>query len=105
MPENNIEESAEVALDAATDEAREGRGPHPRWLIWAAMSTMIMALFSVVGSLLAGITSNEAIIDRQMQLRELIDLNRIELEAEVLLTRLAVLESTGQKSDPPSGSE
>ncbi len=56
---------------------------------------MLMAMFSAVGGLLAGMSGNEAIIERQIQLSELMRLNRMELRSEVLLTRLAVLQSQG----------
>ena len=98
MPEN-IEESAEVAMEAIEAESREHGGHVPKWILWASLSTMIMALFSAVGGLLAGMTGNEAIIERQEQLSELIFLNRMELASDVLLTRLAVIESTGKR--PP----
>jgi hypothetical protein len=99
MPEENIEEFAEVALEAAEDESRE-HGHRVPWLEWATLSTMLMALFSVIGGLLAGKTGNEAIIDRQMQLQELVQLNRMDLEAEVMLTRLAVINSSNLSADP-----
>lgn len=96
-----IEESAKMALEVAKEAVQREEGGHPpSWLAWATFSTMFMALFPVFGGLLAGITGNDAIIDRQKQLRKLIDLNRTELEAEVLLTRLAAMESAGQKPDP-----
>ena len=56
----------------------------------------MMAVFAAVGGLLAGMTGNEAIIERQEEISELIDVNRTELASEVLLTRLAVIQSAGE---------
>ena len=99
MPEENFEEIAEVAMEAIEQESGGHHKDIPNWIEWAALSTMLIALFSAVGGLLAGMTGNEAIIERQEQISELIDVNRMELAAEVLLTRLAVIESAGDKPE------
>ena len=95
MPES-FEEVAEVALEAVRE---EGRYADPAWIRMASLSTMVMALFSSVGGLLAGLAGNEAIIDRQKQLVDQVELNRLEIEHEVLATRVGVLESISQQPD------
>ena len=99
MSEENFEEIAEVAMQAIEEESGGHHKHMPNWIEWAALSTMLIALFSAAGGLLAGITGNEAIIDRQEQIGELINVNRMELASEVLLTRLAVIESAGDKPE------
>ena len=94
MPEESTEEASEVALEAVRELAEESEAP---WVKWAALSTMIMALFSAIGGLLAGKTANETIIARQMQISQLLHLNRSELHSDVLMTRLAVLELMGKE--------
>lgn len=98
MPEQNLAESADVALEAVAEKNRE-HGSLPRWVEWASLSTMIMALISAVGGFMAGNTGDEAFVDRQKQIVDLIALNRMELRSELLLTRQAVIESAGKKID------
>lgn len=98
MPEENFTEIAEVAIEAVSEHSRE-HGSLPRWVEWASLSTMIMALFSAVGGFMASNTIDEAIVDRQKQIADLIALNRMELRSELLLTRLAVIESAGKQAD------
>ncbi len=97
MPEE-FEEAAEVALEAAEEGAR---GSEPAWVQWASVSTMLMALVSAIGGLQAGKAANEAIIERQEEIVERIEVNRAQLEREMLLTRAAVAESLGKPLEPP----
>ena len=85
-------------MEAIGEQSRDEKAP--KWIEWAALSTMAMALFSAAGGLLAGMTGNEALIERQEQIAELIRMNRMELEAEVRLTRLVVIKSAGETPEP-----
>ncbi len=88
-------------MDALEEEARGGAGgEEPAWIRWASVSTMVMALFSAAAGLMAGKAANEAIIGREEEIVEIIDLDRAELEHEVLLNRTLVLESMGRVPEP-----
>lgn len=100
MSEDLGGEAVEVALEAVEDEVQGGREGQPVWFERAALGIMVMALFTAVGGLLSGITANEAIIDRQKAIGELIERNRTDLKAEVLLTRIDLIELMGREPDP-----
>ncbi len=104
MPEEDYLESAEAAIEAVEEEEEEaqeqGVGPTP-WVHWASLSTMVMALFSAAGGLLAGVTANEALIERQEELHQLMEVNRDVLETELLRTHLTIFESMGRLPPPP----
>jgi len=65
MPEEFAEEAAEVAMEAIEERAEGDHQPVAKWVEWASLSTMVMALASALGGLMAGKTSDEAIIGRQ----------------------------------------
>lgn len=94
MPEAEFEEVAEVAHDVLREHASEAETPD--WVKWTAVSAMLMALFSAVGALLAGITANEALLTRTEEIVEVVERNRDQLEIEILISRQEVLEALGQ---------
>lgn len=94
-----IEIAAEIAMETAELGIEGSLNKAATWIEWASMSTMVMALPTAIGGLFAGMTSNEAIVDRQNQISELIHMNRMELQSEVQLTRLAVMELKGDEPD------
>lgn len=98
MPEDNFAEAAEVAIEAVTENAHE-HGALPPWVEWASLSTMVMALFAAVGGFMASSTDEEALVDGQKQLADLVTLSRMEMRSQLLLNRLAVIESTGRNAD------
>ena len=53
--DKSTESTHESILDELQGKSRHGERP---WIKWVALTAMIMALFSAVGALLAGITSN-----------------------------------------------
>ena len=94
----SIEVVNEMVLESVA--ADEGLESQPRWHRYVAMTTLIMALIAAVGSLLAGITAHETILDRS---RELVDVAIVENDQgniETLLTKIAILESLGETPDP-----
>ena len=99
MPEENFAEIVEVAVEETAHELR-GHGALPRWIEWASLSTMIMALIAAVGGFLEGSTGDEAVADRQKQIADLIERNRMEVRSELLLNRVTVIEASGKPVDP-----
>jgi hypothetical protein len=100
MPEEFAEEAAEVAIEAIEERAGGHHQPVAKWVEWASLSTMVMALASAVGGLMAGKTANEAIIDRQKQIADSLIVNRLDLQSEILATRRTIIEATGGTPDP-----
>jgi hypothetical protein len=86
-----VMESAEV--DDAANHA-------PRWHRQVAISTLLMALITAVGALLAGMTAHEALLDRT---RELIDISIAQNEPvsiEVLKAKVEIISELGNEPDP-----
>ena len=96
--ENLAAEATEFAIEAVTEHDQK-HGALPRWVEWASLSTMVMALFAAVGGFMASSTVEEALVDGQKQIADLITLNRMEMRSELLLNRQAVIESTGRNAD------
>jgi hypothetical protein len=57
---------------------------------------MLMALFSAVGALLAGMTANEALLSRTEELVEIVNRNRDQVEIEILRSKQEILKAMGQ---------
>ncbi|MDJ0630421.1 MAG: DUF4337 family protein [Rhodobacter sp.] len=74
--ENDTDETAMKVI-----EEHEGAAP---WVDHAALGAMVASLFSVVGAVLAGISANEAIVDRQEQIADLLISGQAVLENEIL---------------------
>ena len=93
---SEIEESAETALELMEDlEAGKESG----WMGLIAVSTLVMALLSALGALLAGINANESILERT---EEIIEISRKETEflsIELLESKHEILNSLGTAPD------
>ena len=99
MPEEDLTESAETALEAVLDRASEDDDPARDWKDWASISTMVMALLSAVGGMMAGHSGNEAMIGKQELITDRIDRNQAQLRLEILQTRMLLMQSSGQPLD------
>ena len=93
---SELGESAEVAHEHIVEETL-GRGGTLGWFRWVAFSAMVMALFSAVGALLAGITANESLMERTEEILEVSRLEGTRLHVEMLNTKRAVLNSLGEE--------
>lgn len=99
MSEEIAEEATEVAMEAIEDQVEGHHQPSAIWVEWATLSTMVMAIASAVGGLMAGKTANEAIIERQKQIADRLLVNRLDLQSEILSTRRTIIEATGGTPD------
>ena len=61
---------------------------------------MIMALFSAVGSLLAGVTANDILVDRTMEILEVSRLESDRVSIELLESKHQILTAMDQSVDP-----
>ena len=97
---SEFEESAETAYEpisgALGDTSKEKR---PGWTSWVALSTMVIALFSAVGALLAGISANEALLERTQEILEVSKLEIDRLDVELLKSKHEILTSLGESPD------
>ncbi|MCA9058818.1 MAG: DUF4337 family protein [Planctomycetaceae bacterium] len=100
MPEEDLTESTESAIETVLDHNREKQKqqgePERGWQDWASISTMMMALLAGLGGMLAGKTGNDAIIERQREIVGLVDRNELQLQLEILMTRRTIIELTGR---------
>lgn len=84
------------------EEAKQDGGAHqaPRWHKYVALSSLVLALLTALGGLLAGMTAHESLLERT---REIIDISRFEgdrVSVEVLRSKHEILASLGQEVDP-----
>lgn len=97
---SEFEEAAEVGKDILREEAAEAPSENmPRWIVLTALSTLVMALFSAVGALMAGITANEALLGRTTEILEAVNRDRDQLEVEILATKHDILSALNQPVD------
>lgn len=98
---SEIYESTELATDLTMESTKvdeEVGGAH-RWHRWVSVTTMLMALLSAVGAMLAGITAHEILLDRT---EEIVAISRSQgdrLAIEVLKNKHEILISRGETPD------
>jgi chromosome segregation ATPase len=95
---DELEESAEASLDIMEETAKEMAHLEP-WVAWTAVSTLIMALMSAIGALLAGITANEALLRRTSETIEIVNRNRNQIEIDILASKHDILTALGKTAD------
>jgi hypothetical protein len=86
-----VMESAEV--DDAANHA-------PRWHRQVAISTLLMALITAVGALLAGMTAHEALLDRTQELIDISIAQNERVSIEVLKAKVEIISELGNEPDP-----
>jgi len=93
-------DAAEVVNELALEEVNAGQ-PHkqPMWVRLVALSTLVMALFTAVGALLAGMTAHEALLDRTEEIIEVTISENDRLAVEVLRAKVDILAELGQPAD------
>lgn len=97
MP-SEISKSAESVSESIVEHLKGG-AENTDWIKWVALSAMIMALFSAIGALLAGITANDSLMERTEEVLEVSRMANDELHVEVLRTKHEVLKSLGKVPD------
>lgn len=95
MP-SEINKSAAESVNETIVEHLQGDGENTNWIKWVALSAMVMALFSAIGALLAGITANDALMQRTEEVIEISRMANDELHMEVLRTKHDILKSLGK---------
>jgi hypothetical protein len=97
------ERSKETVIEAikSKEQARAGAGEdEPRWHGRCAVTTLIMALLTALGGLLAGLSANEALLGRTREILEVDELQGERLYVETLRSKHEVLTALGQEPDP-----
>lgn len=72
---------------------------HPRWHRHVAMTTLVMALVTAVGAMLASMSANQSLIERT---QEIIEVNRLEgqrINMEILNTQYDILTALGESTN------
>lgn len=89
-------EAADAAQDLIKEELLKGES---QWISRVALSTMVMALLSALGALLAGVTSNELITERTKEILEVSQLEADRIHVELLKSKHEILTSLGTAVD------
>jgi hypothetical protein len=95
---DELEEAAEVGIEIIKEVHEKAEELEP-WIAWTAVSTLIMALLSAIGALLAGITANEALLERTSETIEIMNRDRDQLEITMLASKHEILVALGKKPD------
>ena len=94
-----ITETAEDTVLEAVEEPEVGP-EEPKWHKHVTLTTLIMALLAALGGLLAGMTANQALLDRT---EEIMGVSRLESErayVETLKSKHEILTILGETPDP-----
>jgi hypothetical protein len=99
---SEIGESSELIDELVMESAKEDKGAHksPSWHRQVALSSLVLALFTALGGLLAGMTAHEALIERTKEIMEVSRLEGDRVSVEVLRAKHDILASLGQPVDP-----
>jgi hypothetical protein len=98
---SELPESVETAEDFITDvlETQEVGDGHPRWHKHVALTTLVLALLTALGAMLAGMSAHQAMIDRT---QEIIEVNSFEGDrnyVETLKVKHEILTALGETPD------
>ena len=98
---SELPESVETAEDFITDvmEPQEVGGGHPRWHKHVALTTLIMALLTALGAILAGMSSHQAMIERTQEIIEVNSLEGDRVYVETLKSKHEILTALGETPD------
>lgn len=99
---SEIEESSrrvdEVAIELLDED--EPVRKSPRWHKQVALSSLVLALLTAIGGLLAGVTASEALFERTQEIIEISRLEGDRVSIEMLTAKHEILTSLGQTVDP-----
>jgi hypothetical protein len=94
-------DSTEITNEMALELTQVGQaGKPPRWHTVVAVSTLVMALFTAVGALLAGITAHDALLDKTTELMDTTIAENDRVSIEVLKAKVEILTELGESPDP-----
>lgn len=99
---SEIGESSELVDELVMETVKGEEGTHraPKWYRQVALTSLVLALLTALGGLLAGMTAHEALLERT---KEIIDVSRLEgdrISVEVLQSKHEILTSLEQQVDP-----
>jgi hypothetical protein len=97
---SELEEAADMAVERIREEMDGEGGSRDGLTKWVALSTMVMALLSALGALMAGITANEVMVERTTELLQTSEESADRLDVEMLRSKHAILVSLGEVPDP-----
>ena len=92
---HDLTESAEIAADVIVEKHQEEDGGDKKLISIVAVSTMIMALFSAVGALFAGISANDAMLVRTAEILTKTQLESDRLEVDILTANARLMQALG----------
>mgnify|MGYP001551131706 FL=1 len=99
---SEIGERAELVDELVMESVKEDESGHksPKWHRYVALSSLVLALLTALGGLLAGMSAHEALLERT---KETIEVSRQEgdlVRADVLKAKHEILASLGEPVDP-----
>jgi len=99
---SEIGESTELVEELVMESAKEDQLGHksPRWHKQVALTSLVLALLTALGGLLAGMTAHEALLERTKEIIEVSQLEGDRVSIEVLTAKHEILASMGQPVDP-----
>jgi hypothetical protein len=98
---SELPESVETAEDFITDvmDSQEVGDGHPRWHKHVALTTLVMALLTALGAMLAGMSSHQAMIERTQEIIEGSSLQGDRVYVETLKSKHEILTILGEMPD------
>ena len=98
---SELPETVESAQDFITDamDSQEVGDGHPRWHKHVALTTLILALLTAVGAMLASMSANQSLIDRTQEIIELNSLEGDRIYLETLKSKHEILTTLGETPD------
>ena len=87
----------ELIMDSVKGDEAERRPP--TWHTWVAMTTLLMALLTAIGALLAGITAHEALLERTEEIIAISTYQGNRATVEVLKAKHEILIRLGDTPD------
>ncbi len=98
---SELPETVESAQDFVTDviEPQEVGDGHPRWHKHVALTTLVMALLTALGAMLAGMSATQSLIDRTQEIIEVNSLESDRIYLETLKSKHEILTTLGETPD------
>jgi hypothetical protein len=99
---SELGESTELANELVLEADQEDASEHksPRWHTYLALSTLLMAILTAMGALLAGMTAHEALLEKTEEVVELTILEADRVEVDLIKAKHEILISLGESPDP-----
>ena len=98
---SKLPESMESAQDFITDamDSQEAGDGHPRWHKHVALTTLVMALLTALGVMLASMSATQSLIERTQEIIEVNSLEGDRVYVETLKSKHEILTALGETPD------